>query len=138
MEKEELIKRLNDLLELEYGSYVRYKTQASLFKGIYAELLGPRFNEIADDELGHTSMMRERIVALGGVPSTRVKGAEIEPEAPPQEVLKYNVGDEQKVIGMYRDLMSKITHDDMLLHETLEHLYEDECEHLEELQRFIG
>ena len=71
-ETKKLLALLNEGLEMEYASQIQYLTQAAITKGPYAEGLITRFKEIASDEAEHAEILRQRIVALGGTPTTKV------------------------------------------------------------------
>ena len=72
LDKQKIIAMMNEGLEMEYASYIQYVTQAAITIGPYAEGLIARFEEIASDEAEHAKILRGRISALGGTPTTKV------------------------------------------------------------------
>jgi len=52
-----------------------------------------------------------------------------------EEILHVNVEEERKAIALYQELLDMIPREQRLLYETIEHILEDEQEHLEELER---
>jgi bacterioferritin len=70
--REELIRGLNQDLAAEYGAVVMYRTYASLASGPYRQDLRAFFEGEIPDELGHAAFLADKIVALGGVPTTEV------------------------------------------------------------------
>ena len=72
LDAKKLVQLMNEGLEMEYASQIQYLTQAAITTGPYAEGLIARFKEIAGDEQEHAEILRTRIAALGGVPTTKV------------------------------------------------------------------
>jgi bacterioferritin len=68
----ELIDGLNDDLAAEYQAVVMYRTYASLVSGPYRQDLRLFFETEIPDELGHAGFLADKIVALGGRPTTDV------------------------------------------------------------------
>ena len=69
---QELIEGLNTDLAAEYQAVVMYRTYASLVSGPYRQDLRSFFEAEIPDELGHAAFLADKIVALGGVPTTDV------------------------------------------------------------------
>ena len=131
-----IIKMLNEGLEMEYASNIQYVTQAAITKGPYAEALSARFEEIAGDEAEHANIIRRRIVALGGVPTTKVGEIQIHNDS--LQAVKINLKYERDTVKFYQQLLNQIPHDEVILYEAIEHILEDSQEHVEELERLAG
>jgi bacterioferritin len=70
MDKKELIKRLNHDLAGEFGAIIQYLTYAARATGPYRPQLAQFFlSEIADEQ-AHAQLLANKIVALGGEPTT--------------------------------------------------------------------
>ena len=70
MDKETLIKALNEDLANEYGAIIQYITYAAKATGPYRPQLAQFFlAEVADESL-HAQYLANKIVALGGEPTT--------------------------------------------------------------------
>lgn len=69
----ELVEGLNEDLAAEYQAVVMYRTYASLVTGPWRLELRGFFESEIPDELGHAAFLADKIVALGGVPTTSVK-----------------------------------------------------------------
>ena len=128
-----ILKMLNEGLEMEYASYIQYVTQAAITKGPYAEALSARFEEIAGDEAEHAKIIRQRVVALGGVPPTKV--GEIQVHKDSLQAVKINLKYERDTVKFYQQLLNQIPHDEVILYEAVEHILQDSQEHVEELER---
>ena len=136
LDNTKLIKLMNEGLEMEYASQIQYLTQAAITKGPYAEGLIARFKEIAGDETEHAQILRDRIVALGGVPTTKVGEIQIHKDS--LQAVKINLKYEVDTVDFYRKLLNLIPHDEVILYEAVEHVLQDSQEHVEELGRLAG
>ena len=131
-----VIQLMNEGLEMEYASYIQYVTQAAITAGPYAEGLMARFEEIAADEAEHAKILRRRIAALGGVPTTKVGEIQIHKDS--LQAVKINLRYERDTVTFYRKLLNLIPHDEVILYEAIEHVLQDSQEHVEELERLAG
>ena len=135
-DKDKIIKLMNEGLEMEYASQIQYLTQAAITTGPYAEGLIARFVEIASDEMEHAKILRTRIAALGGVPTTKV--GEIQVHKDSLQAVKINLRYERDTVDFYRKMLNLIPHDQVILYEAIEHILQDSEEHVEELERLVG
>ena len=131
-----IVSLLNEGLVMEYASYIQYLTQAAITKGPYAEGLIARFKEIASDEAEHADILRKRIVALGGTPTTKVGEIQVHPDS--LKAVQINLKYEKDTVEFYRKLLNQIPSDKPILYEAIEHILEDSEEHVEELERLGG
>ena len=134
--KAKIIQLMNEGLEMEYASQIQYLTQAAITTGPYADGLMARFTEIASDEMEHAKILRTRIAALGGVPTTKVGEIQIHKDS--MQAVKINLKYERDTVEFYRKLLNLIPHDEVILYEAIEHILEDSQEHVEELERLVG
>ncbi|MBI3011377.1 MAG: ferritin-like domain-containing protein [Candidatus Omnitrophica bacterium] len=121
-----LIKLMNEGLEMEHASHIQYVTQAAITTGPYAEGLIARFEEIASDEAEHAKILRARIAALGGTPTTKVGEIQIHQDS--LKAVKINLKYERQTVDFYRKLLNLIPHDEVILSQ----------EHVEELERLVS
>ncbi len=136
LDKTKIIELMNEGLEMEYASYIQYVTQAAITTGPYADGLIARFEEIAGDESEHAKILRSRIVALGGIPTTKV--GEIQVHKDSLQAVKINLKYERDTVEFYRKILNLIPHDEVILYEAIEHVLQDSQEHVEELERLVG
>lgn len=136
LDQAKIVKLMNEGLEMEYASYIQYVTQAAITTGPYAEGLIARFEEIASDEAEHAKILRARIAALGGTPTTKVGEIQIHQDS--LKAVKINLKYERGTVDFYRKLLNLIPHDEVILYEAIEHILQDSQEHVEELERLIG
>ena len=131
-----IIALMNEGLEMEYASHIQYLTQAAITSGPYAEGLIARFKEIAEDEGEHAGLLRQRIAALGGTPTTKVGEIQIHKDS--IQAVKINLKYERDTVDFYRKMLNLIPHDEVILYEAIEHILQDSQEHVEELERIVG
>ena len=70
MNKQTLIARLNEDLAGELGAIIQYLTYAAKATGPYRPQLSQFFLQEVTDEQGHALYLANKIVALGGEPTT--------------------------------------------------------------------
>ena len=136
LDTDKIIKLMNEGLAMEYASQIQYLTQAAITTGPYADGLMARFAEIASDEMEHAKILRTRIAALGGVPTTKVGEIQIHKDS--MQAVKINLRYERDTVAFYRKLLNLIPHDEVILYEAIEHVLQDSEEHVEELERLVG
>lgn len=133
MDIKEMIGLLNEALAQEHACIIRYLTHAAVVKGVFHEPVKARLTEIATDEQGHAGLLRDRIVGLGGIPTTEVREIKMATAIP--EILAINMEEEKAAIAMYQSIQAKVPESEVLLRETVEQLIRDEQEHLQELRQ---
>jgi len=135
MDKEKVLKALNEALAQEHACYIRYMTHAAVVRGPYAEAVASQLKEIAGDEAEHAKKLRERIIGLGGTPTMRVAEEDLIMAASLKEILEVNLKEEDKAIEMYRSILKEIGEEGGLLFETIEDILQEEQENKQELER---
>ena len=136
MDTKKILDLLNEGLEMEYASYIQYVTQAAITKGPYAAGLIAQFEEIAQDEAEHARVIRKRIAALGGSPTTKVGKIKIHKDS--LKAVAINLRYERDTVLFYQKLLNLLPPDEPILYEAIEHILEDSQEHVEELERISG
>ena len=136
LDTKKILDFLNEGLEMEYASHIQYVTQAAITKGPFAEGLIARFEEIAGDEANHAKVIRQRIAALGGIPTTKVGEIQIHKDS--LKAVAINLKYEKDTVTFYQKLLNLIPPDEPILYEAIEHILEDSQEHVEELERLAG
>ena len=99
MDKQTLIARLNEDLAGELGAIVQYITYAAKATGPYRPQLSQFFlAEVADEQL-HAQFLANKIVALGGEPTTTPNP--VPPAGSNREMLEAVLAAEQKATADY-------------------------------------
>ncbi len=142
--KEELVKMLNQALELEHAARIQYLAHAELIKGLNAEGIINRLKEIASDEEKHEAKFRSLIGDyLGGEPSMGIAPTHRAKET--KAILEINLKNEKEAIDFYKQIYKKVTDNkdklqyefEVLEHE-VRHVITDEEEHVAELSLLLG
>ena len=142
--REELVKMLNNALELEHAAAIQYLAHAELIKGLCSEKIIERLKEIASDEIKHADKFRNLIGNyLYAEPSMGVSERHEARET--NQILEVNLKDEKVAIDLYKKIYRKIIDNKDALQdifETLEHevrhIIVGEQEHVSELTTLLG
>lgn len=136
MNKKRLVKNLNKDLASEFAAIIQYTTYAAKVTGPYRPQLSQFFlSEVADEQL-HAQFLANKIVALGGEPTTE---PDIVPEAKTnREMVEKVFKAEKKAIENYsqRALEAEEFGDKGLVVQ-LEDMVRDESTHAEETERIL-
>ena len=96
---ESLIDNLNDDLATEYQAVIMYTTYSAQVKGPFRLPLVEFLQGEIPDEQGHAQFLADKIVALGGVPTT--DPAPVPPAETPKEMLERIMEAENKAVNGY-------------------------------------
>ena len=96
LDVEEAVTRLNDALRLQYRSVHQYTLSSGSLFGFEFQSLGDRLWEYAQAELADARKLVEKIVALGGTPSTEM--AALEWTGEPDAAVDRLVGTESEAV----------------------------------------
>lgn len=136
MNKETLIKHLNEDLAGELSAIIQYLTYAAKATGPYRPQLAQFFlTEVADEQL-HAQFLANKIVALGGEPTTTPRAV---PEAHTnRELLENILAAERQAVADYTQRAKEAeAWGDKGLAVQLEDMIRDESSHSEETERIL-
>lgn len=136
MDKQTLIDRLNEDLANEFGAIIQYITYAAKATGPYRPQLAQFFlEEVADEQL-HAQFLANKIVALGGEPTTTA--APVAPANTNKEMLQAILAAELKAGKDYTKRAEEAdAYGDKGLVVALEDMVRDEMGHSEETERML-
>ncbi len=136
MDKETLIANLNDDLAGELCAITQYITYAAKATGPYRPQLVRFFLEEVTDEQEHAVFLANKIVALGGEPTTEARPV---PEAHSnREMLQAVLAEERKAVEAYsRRAEEAAEFGDKGLAVQLEDMIADETGHAEETEQML-
>jgi bacterioferritin len=97
--KQELIDGLNEDLAFEYAAVITYRTYASQVQGQWRVELRQFFESEIPDELGHAQILADKIVAIGGTPTTVSKP--VKQADSPRQMLENALKDEADTVKRY-------------------------------------
>jgi bacterioferritin len=131
---EDLLEGMNRDLAAEYQAVITYRTFASLATGPYRSEIRAFFEGEIPDELGHAQFLADKIVALGGDPTTKPLPVTITRDN--REMFEIAHRAESETIERYEE---RVAQADALgltaLKVRLEDLIVDETGHKEEIER---
>ena len=136
MTKQEMIENLNEDLAGELGAIIQYLTYAAKTTGPYRPQLSQFFlGEVADEQL-HAQYLANKIVALGGEPTTVPRP--VPAAATNREMVEQVLAAERQAM---RDYTERAQHAEELgdkgLVVQLEDMVRDETTHSEETERLL-
>jgi len=136
MEKQQLIDRLNQDLAGELGAIIQYVTYAAKATGPYRPQLVDFFMAEVPDEQGHATFLANKIVALGGEPTTEPR--EVPAAKTNHEMVQAVLEAEQRAVKDYT-LRAREAEEygDKGLAVQLEDIIADESGHAEETERIL-
>ena len=136
MDKKKLIDNLNKDLAEEYSAIIQYITYAAKATGPYRPELSAFFLTEVTDEQGHAEFLANKVIALGGEPTTQANP--VAAAGSNREMLQAVLEAEQRAVKNYSQ-RAKEAEDfgDTGLTVQLEDMVRDETEHMEETQRML-
>lgn len=136
MDKQTLIDHLNEDLAGELSAIIQYITYAAKATGPFRPELAEFFLAEVADEQGHAQFLANKIVALGGEPTTQPRAV---PSARTnQEMLKAVLEAEQRAVEDYTERAQEADEfGDKGLVVQLEDIVRDETTHSEETERIL-
>jgi bacterioferritin len=136
MDKQELVRRLNEDLAGEFSAIIQYLTYAAKATGPFRPQLSQFFlAEVADEQM-HAQFLANKIVALGGEPATRPR--EVARAGTNREMLEAVLEAEKRAIADYTARAKDAeAFGDKGLVVQLEDMVRDESSHSEETERIL-
>ena len=136
MTKESLIEALNEDLSGELAAIIQYITYAAKASGPYRPQLAQFYlNEVADEQL-HAQYLSNKIVALGGEPTTKAR--ELPSVSTNREMLEAVLAAERRATSDYTKRAEQADEfGDKGLAVQLEDMVRDESTHSEETERIL-
>lgn len=136
MDKKTLIDHLNKDLAEELSAVIQYTTYAAKVTGPFRPQLMQFFLAEVPDEQGHAQFLADKIVALGGEPTTKpspVKAAKTN-----REMLEAVLEAETRAVKSYTERADEAgEYGDVGLKVQLEDMVRDETGHREETMRIL-
>lgn len=89
----------------------------------------------ADIELGHAKMLAQKVVSLGGIPTSKI--AEVKIRNTPQEMIEYDIDREKRAIELYKELKELCRGEDEALYRIIDDILIDELKDLDEFSNML-
>ena len=136
MDKQEMIKALNEDLAGELGAIIQYITYAAKTTGPYRPQLSAFFLQEVPDEQGHAQYLANKIVALGGEPTTTARA--VPAASNNHEMVEAVLEAEKRAVADYTKRAKQAEEfGDKGLVVALEDIVNDETGHKEEVERLL-
>jgi bacterioferritin len=133
----ELIDGLNEDLSAEYQAVIMYRTYASQVGGPYRIELRGFFEGEIPDELGHAAFLADKIVALGGTPTT--SAAPVPTATGARQMLENALRAEEDTIARYTTRIEQAERaGEVAIKIELEDLVVDETRHRDDIRRMLS
>jgi bacterioferritin len=133
---EEFLEGLNLDLSREYAAVISYRTYASQVQGQWRMELRQFFEAEIPDEMTHAQLLADKIVSLGGTPTTTP--GPVKPAKDAKEMLRNALEDEIETIGRYvtrRRQAEALGHYGLAVE--FDDLIRDESTHRDEIQLIL-
>jgi bacterioferritin len=136
MDKQTLIKKLNEDLSNELSAIIQYITYSAQVTGPFRPQLVSFLLKEVPDEQGHAEFLANKVVALGGVPTTQA--APVASVETNKELLEAVLEAERKAIAGYKERAEQADEfGDVGLKVQLEDMVRDETDHFEQVERIL-
>lgn len=133
----DVLEGLNEIMSTEYTSMIQLMQHSFMMQGADRYTFADLLRDHAKDTLSHARELGDKIVALGGVPSTRIGEVRQSPDT--QEMLRQDLEQHRQAIEKI-DEMVGIADDRKLvaLRVLLENMSLEETQFLEELEKALS
>ena len=101
VEREDLVRLLNEDLAREYQAIIAYVVYSQVIKGAEYMNIAADLEKHAAEELAHAITIAGQIDYLGGMPVTTPKAVKVSEK--PADMLRFDLENENETIGHYRE-----------------------------------
>lgn len=136
MDKSKVIATMNEALNLELTSALKYLAWSFQVFGPTRKPIVEHFREEATESFDHATMLGDKIVALGGTPIVEADAPKLKPQMTVDDMLKRAVENEEAAIECYGRLLN-LVQDETHLRVVFENQIETEQGHLEEVSKML-
>jgi bacterioferritin len=135
--KDNVVEKLNEILESEISGVVRYLHYSLMIKGPNRIPIVKFFREQATEAFQHSAIIGEKITSFGGHPSLKVRPVSESNKHDVMDILKESLEHERHAVSLYGELL-EICGDDVALEELTRDMIRQEVEHIEEVEKMIN
>lgn len=134
MSNQDLIKNLNEALNRELSTIIRYLLQGSIIRGRQNQPLRQMYRDEVRDEIGHAQYLADKIISLGATPT--VNPDLTPPPSVVEKMIDNDLAKEQSDVAHYKKLADLADQSgDIELKMKMEEQAADESHHADELRR---
>ncbi len=117
LNREQVCKILNDIIELEMAGVVRYAHSSLMVSGPYRLPIVAFLQEQANESLAHALQAGEYITGLDGHPSQVIAPIEENHDHSVQQILEESLEHETNAVIKYKELLEEVTDASIMLEE---------------------
>ncbi|MBZ0154640.1 MAG: ferritin-like domain-containing protein [Alphaproteobacteria bacterium] len=129
---------LNSAIARELSVSISYMWQHVIMESIDAGSVGTIMKKIAIIEMTHAEEIAERLVSLGGMPTTQPSEVQVGPPDA-KEMLMINLGQEQNALKLYSEIIARAEKEnDPATRKLFEEILRDEEEHHSTFTTLLG
>ena len=138
LDEKQAVERLNAALALQLRSALQYSLTAASLVGFEVQAVGGKLTEYGDSELADARRLIEKVVSLGGTPTTEL--AELRVEKDPQAAIDWLIECEKAAIDALQAAIEPTGREGQseALEHRLEHLIMRKQEQVDFLERARG
>jgi bacterioferritin len=137
MNNKKIVEILNKALAEEITALLQYIQHHYLYKGANAQSVRELFKKLSFTEMDHAYKLGERIVALGGMPTTKPDRIEVPEKS--IDMIKVNLQVEYNAAEDFRKWIKELDKEgDVTSRNILEGILADEEGHIAELESLLG
>ncbi len=103
MASQKLLDMMNEAIARELQVSIQYMWQHVLWSGVKGFAVKDAFKKIAIQEMKHAERIAERLVYLGGTPTTKPSTINVGKDL--KEMLEQDVRDEEEAIKLYKEIV---------------------------------
>lgn len=134
--KEEIIQKLDEILEMELSGVTRYLHYSLMITGPNRIPIVKYFRDLALEAFDHAATIGEKITSLGGHPSIKTKPVPETNKHSVLEILHESLEFEKQGLSAYQSLLP-LCKDDIALEELVRGFIRLEQEHIEEAAKML-
>jgi bacterioferritin len=131
----DLIGKLNEAISLELGATLQYNQYAQVILGLERRVWREFFEEQSNQALAHARRFAEKVVALGGTPTTQAE--QVIETADLTEMLQNSLEVERRAVTLYTEALA-IADDNAGYRSLLEAQIQEEMSDVEELEKYLN
>ncbi len=137
MADQEILDGLNEIMSMEYTSMIQLMQHSFLMQGADRYTFAEVLRDHAKDTLNHARELGDKIVALGGVPSTQI--GEIRLSTDTMEMLHQDLDQHRQAVAKVDEMVDKADARKLVaLRVLLEEMSLEETQFIEELEKALS
>jgi bacterioferritin len=136
MDKNKVIKKLNEMMNLEISGAMKYLQYSYYVFGLNRIPIVGFLREQATESIGHSTKLGDKIVALGGLPMVKVDEDLKARKLTTEQILRDSVQIETKALSGYMNLLNDVA-DDVVMDSFIRDFISEESGHLEEVEKML-